>query len=174
MKKIINLLTSLSLSLLIIFFIYIIIGSLISNSKNELFKVFGYSLATTPTDSMKGNNPDNFDEGEIIIITDYDYDKLEIGDVIVFKDNQNEKLIIHRIVGKDDLGFITKGDNNPHNDLGHVNKKDYQGKYLTHYKFFNIGLWINELKLVTLSIVMIILIVLLIKEIKILRNKRLY
>lgn len=166
MKKIINISTNTILSLLIIFFIYIIIGSLIANSKNELFKVFGYSLATTPTSSMKGNNPDNFDEGDIIIITNYDYNKLIIGDIIVFKDNQNKKLIIHRIIDKNDLGFITQGDNNTQNDLGYVNYENYQGKYLTHYKFFKIGLWINELKLFILSLVIIFLTILLFKEIK--------
>lgn len=144
------------LVLLIIFFSYITIGSLIYQNQNKIFYIFNYAIATTPTNSMDGNNGDSFGSGSIVLLTNTKYENLKIDDIIVYQDDFYGKLIIHRIVDEDELGFITKGDNEFDNDFGYVNKQTYQGKYLTHFNFFKIGIWIEYFKF-TIFLVMILL-----------------
>ena len=59
-------------------------------------------------------------DGEFIICqTKSDY---EVNDIVIydnrFVNNEDYDLTIHRIIYKDNLGFIIKGDNNPREDIG--------------------------------------------------------
>lgn len=51
----------------------------------------------------------------------------EIGDIITY-DYQNKYFITHRIIEKNENGFITKGDNNNSEDLGNIKIQNVKGK----------------------------------------------
>lgn len=53
-----------------------------------------------------------FHDPEFLLLEKPARDSLRIGDVIVFKTGHIESLVIHRIVGRFEDTFITKGDNN--------------------------------------------------------------
>ncbi len=61
--------------------------------------------------------------------------EVETGDIIAFKANYTDKLVVHRIIatGTDSQGWfaITKGDNNPTPDQGKVRKEDIVGVTLS-------------------------------------------
>jgi hypothetical protein len=52
-----------------------------------------------------------FNKGDIMVLAGKAADKIKIGDVIVFRSN-NQDPIIHRVVKKNEMTFHTKGDNN--------------------------------------------------------------
>ncbi|VEU83330.1 signal peptidase I [Acholeplasma hippikon] len=158
MKKAIDILiTSLSI-FIFIFSIYVIIGSSLAVRNNELFRIFGYSYALVPTNSMEGTNEDSFSKGSIVIINHTPYEDLEIGDVVVYKSNEGI-LIIHRIIEETEEGFIVKGDNNSSADNELVTLSNYQGKHIRHFQFMNIGLWLIDARAMLLLILGIILLI---------------
>ena len=55
--------------------------------------------------------------GDKIETVQVPYDDLLTGDVIVYNDPENIRInIIHRVIGRDEKGLITRGDNNTHVD----------------------------------------------------------
>lgn len=156
MKRTLNILITSLTAIIFIFSIYLIIGSTIAHKNNELFRIFGYSYAVVPTSSMEGDNPDSFDRGSALIIYNTPYEELEIGDVVVYLSEDNV-LIIHRIIENTEEGFIVKGDNNTQADRELVTKSNYRGNYVTHFAFFNIGLWLVDARNILLLILALVL-----------------
>ncbi len=94
--------------------------------KTELIKVFDYAFLVVLTGSMEPN----IHTGELIIIREQN--NYEVGDVITYKDKENN-YITHRIIYKIDDNFVTKGDNNNMKDDA-INIKQIEGKLLFHSK----------------------------------------
>lgn len=159
MKKLIGIIITTLSILIFLFSIYIIIGSTVAIQNNKLFRLFGYSYAVVPTPSMEGDNKDSLNAGDAVIIYNTPYEDLKIGDVIVYVAESDGRMIIHRIVDETMDGFITKGDNNTTNDSQVITKEAYQGKYSSHFKFFSIGLWLTDFRLILLGGVSLLLLV---------------
>lgn len=106
--------------------------------KNPVPSVFGYSSLNIATGSMNGNSalvangkPKQVGEGDLIVIKNTgDY---EIGDVITFLLDGDKIPTTHRIVGKTEEGFITKGDANNTKDLRPVPQDKILGEVVGHY-----------------------------------------
>ena len=91
------------------------------NSPDGIPSIFGKSLLTVATDSMKPV----FNSGDLIIMEKLDQDavsQLEVGDIVTYRspidldgDGRTGDINTHRIFEKnaEDEEFITKGDNNP-------------------------------------------------------------
>lgn len=83
------------------------------------------------------------DVGDIIIVNgNVDYEELYVGNIIVFNmPPRNERVIVHRIdqiiIDRNEIGLITKGDNNIRIDSWIVNNENYIGKVIYHIP--NIG-----------------------------------
>jgi len=84
-------------------------------------KIFGSSVLTVLTDSMKGTGKDNFKAGDLIIVKQLNAEQvksLSVGNIITFRDivDGQRAYNTHRIIEINDsdgiLSFITKGDNN--------------------------------------------------------------
>lgn len=76
---------------------------------------FTYSMIAVGSESMHGT----IDKGDAVIYKAYKKEKLNVGDVIVFQ--QNNKIMIHRIfsiidMDNDEQAYITKGDANSKED----------------------------------------------------------
>lgn len=105
--------------------------------KNPVPSVFGYSSLNIATGSMNGNSalvsggkPKQVKEGDLIIIKDTgDY---QIGDVITFLLDGEKVPTTHRIVGKTDEGFLTKGDANNSKDIVPVPEENILGEVVAH------------------------------------------
>lgn len=67
----------------------------------------------------------NFNKEDLIIIKEEK--EYEVGDIITFK-NLDGIYVTHRIIEKDENGFITKGDNNNTKDDEKVTKEQICGK----------------------------------------------
>lgn len=87
--------------------------------------------------------------GDLVLVEKTkDYDKLKIGDVLVYK--KENKVILHRIVKIDDSSgkyiYNTKGDNNKSIDSWDIQEKDVIGK--VRFKIALVGyptVWLNRL-----------------------------
>lgn len=118
--------------IIIIVIITIIIGTIFIkvNTKSLLFKIFDFSILTISSGSMEPE----IQIGEAIIIKRED--TYEIGDIITYS-VKNTYLVTHRIVGKEEENYITKGDNNNSNDNGKLIQENIEGKVIHHSKFVN-------------------------------------
>lgn len=88
---------------------------------------FKYGALVIGSGSMTGT----INKTDVIIYKKLDEDdKIEIGDIIVYK--QDGKKVIHRVIDKRDAGsgmrYYTKGDANPNIDEGYREKLDIVGK----------------------------------------------
>lgn len=86
---------------------------------------FRYGTLVIGTGSMTGT----INKGDIIIYEQYEKEELNVGEIIVFKDDNI--LVIHRIVDKKNVGeeirYYTKGDANQQEDKGFRTKKNIIG-----------------------------------------------
>lgn len=92
-------------------------------SNKILIQPFGYSLLIVSSGSMEPQ----IKTGNIILIKKSK--KYKINDVITFSENQ-KKLITHRIIGKCENEFITKGDKNNTQDEEKINENEIYGKVI--------------------------------------------
>ena len=69
---------------------------------------------------------------DICIMINYPFDKLEVGDVvsIQYPDCQ----VLHRLIRKTNLGWVTKGDNNHYEDDVILYRYNYRGKMFVNLK----------------------------------------
>ena len=121
-----------------------VIYSLSEKRNNGVPELFGYKTAVVETGSMKGERPDSFDAGALMLFKEVDAGTLKRGDVITFWDNISlpgerfhRALNSHRIVdierdGAGGLLFVTKGDANLLNDTDKRRGSDIMGKYVAH------------------------------------------
>ncbi|MBQ6323884.1 MAG: signal peptidase I [Bacilli bacterium] len=94
------------LTIIILYLSFILIQRITGNKS-----IFGYRVFTVATGSMAGV----YDINDVILVADYDTDKLKVGDDVAYQgDGSLEgKLITHRIIRIEDEGsgriFTTKG-----------------------------------------------------------------
>ena len=118
---------------LVVFLIVCVAYVLFLNVKGEPAFVFGYSAMWVKTPSMEPVIP----EKSYILVQKIDAKDVKKGDIIVFYSDDptlNNSLNTHQVVGivKGDDGkteFITKGKNNPNNDLYTAKADKVVGKY---------------------------------------------
>ena len=67
-----------------------------------------------------------------LISTRYDYDSLQVGDIIVYDHPYDHMQVVHRIIAVLPDGIITKGDANPVDDGILLTEGDIYGVYLGH------------------------------------------
>jgi len=129
--------TSLAIFIFVLSIVVMVIGARAIRQNEPLF-IGGYSFSIVPTDSMVGDNPDSLDPWDIAIIRKATFDEIEIGDVIVFQSEINNKpiLVIHRVVGlHPDGGYETKGDHNTSVDMNPVNETNFKAIYTAKITF---------------------------------------
>lgn len=138
MKKTLSIVfTSLAIFIFVLSIVVMVIGARAIRQNEPLF-IGGYSFSIVPTDSMVGDNPDSLDPWDIAIIRKTTFDEIEIGDVIVFQSEINNKpiLVIHRVVGlHPDGGYETKGDHNTSVDMNPVNETNFKAIYTAKITF---------------------------------------
>jgi signal peptidase I len=118
--------TTILLSILLIFMLFIVISSKAAGGEPQ---VFGYQLKTVLSGSMEPG----FKTGSIIAVKIAgETDKYKKGDVITFKKNEKD-LVTHRIVevikSPDQVLYRTKGDNNKSEDLEPVLSQNVVAEY---------------------------------------------
>ena len=126
LKKVLN--TVINVLIVFVLVVSVLIAVLALTSKaTGISTIFGYTIQTIQSDSMKGGSPDgypegNFGKGDLMIAkatggnTDVEYD---VGDIVTFIEQDtdgNNAYIVHRIinkVAKDDGNYVyqTQGDN---------------------------------------------------------------
>lgn len=118
--------------------------------KSSVPSIFGYATLTIETGSMngtsvmvEGKDPVKVSEHDLILIkktNDY-----KIGDVITFI-HEGEKIpTTHRIVGRTDDGYLTKGDANNTSDTQIVLEEEILGEVIGHYpKLGRVVTWIKK------------------------------
>ena len=166
-----NILFESILRIIIPYVIYLILGAIYSKKEKELSTTtktkdivitsilvviaagitmlisckFKYGTLVIGSGSMTGT----INKGDVIIYEKLDEDeKVEIGDIIVFK-SKNIR-VIHRVIDKKDTGvemkYFTKGDANPEIDEGYRVQEDIIGKVRTRIPYIGeITLMINEI-----------------------------
>lgn len=154
-KKILSLVF---VGLIIILTGYILIFGSIARKNNNLLTFFGYSYSIVPTNSMAGSYEDSIEPVSVIISKNTSFDNLEINDIVVFKSNDNTKLIVHRIVRIDEDGyFITKGDNPNNSEDGPLYQDNYQAKVVEIIKVSNLLSQTNSIQVAILLFLMLTL-----------------
>lgn len=154
-KKILSLVF---VGLIIILTGYILIFGSIARKNNNLLTFFGYSYSIVPTNSMAGSYEDSIEPVSVIISKNTSFDNLEINDIVVFKSNDNTKLIVHRIVRIDEDGyFITKGDNPNNSEDGPLYQDNYQAKVVEVIKVSNLLSQTNSIQVAILLFLMLTL-----------------
>lgn len=128
--------------LIFILSIILMVSGTIALRQNEPVFIFGRALAVVPTDSMVGNQSDSLDVNDMVIVRKATIDDVKLNDVIVFQGvdgSGNPILVIHRVVGFDDEGIITKGDNNSSVDQptyqNYVTEDNFQGIFQSKITF---------------------------------------
>ena len=131
-----------------IFLVFAILVTIVTfasrNSKDGVPSVFGASIVSIQSDSMKSSKPESFKEGDLIFIekiTETQAKQLKVGDIITYrapididKDGQDGDINTHRIYSiRTDAGgivwFTTKGDNNANPDNYELRYTDVIGVY---------------------------------------------
>jgi signal peptidase I len=138
--------------------IYVMIFASRAFRKNELFHLFGYAYSVVPTDSMEGSNPNTVNKGDIVFIDKTPFEDLNVGDIIVFK-NDEGRLVIHRIYSYNKTTgiIVTHGDKNPDNYDHPIDNSNYRGKFVSRLSFMNIGILVYEHRALLFGFVMLLL-----------------
>ena len=107
---------------LLIAAIYCVIGVSQQRKTGELFFPLGYRFVKILSGSME----DTLQTGALVIVKQTK--EVEEGDIIFFITEEGTP-VIHRYIATDSSGnMITKGDNNPKEDLSPVRRDQLQGK----------------------------------------------
>ena len=93
------------------------------------FLVSGLRLCPIQSASMEPEIPTY---SYCLISTRYDYDSLQVGDIIVYDHPYDHMQVVHRIIAVLPDGIITKGDANPVDDGILLTEGDIYGVYLGH------------------------------------------
>lgn len=156
MKRIIKYIISALLSIVILILLYFIIANVVATKNNSIAKFFGYSISYVPTNSMEPTINAN---STIIFDQDYKYDDLNKGDIIVYFNDEENIYVIHRIVDKTELGFVTKGDNNSicdyskeTNDYYYITSANYVGKYTKTITAFSLNSSLSRFLVIVLIV----------------------
>lgn len=127
------------------------------NNEDVVPSVFGYK----PFIVLSGSMETEIFRGDLIIVKITDPQKLQIDDVIAFRDAEGT-VTTHRIIDiveKDENKyFVTKGDNNSSQDQNLVELKDVEGIYVT--KITGLGNVLNSLAKPTTIIILFLIVTL--------------
>lgn len=97
-----------------------------------------------------------FNKGDILFIIGTNPEKLEIGDIILFKDKNKEDPVIHRIIKIEEKDgeriFTTMGDNNneiliPSNNPQGIDEREIKEEQLVGKAIFKVTPWFGWIKL---------------------------
>lgn len=70
-----------------------------------------------------------YKSGEIVTLELCDYQSVGAGATVIFWHEEIKTFLHHRLVGRDHTGrWITRGDNNPGIDRGHMSRADFVGR----------------------------------------------
>jgi signal peptidase len=129
MKKIKNVVVDIIFYAAVAIFVLTVGGTLIAKNLGQDLYFFGYKPFFISSESMA---PD-FLVHSLVIIKKSDYAAAKIGEIIAFKPKVlNGKFALHRISDKNEMGLITKGDNNKIADLTPVTELEFVGQYVWH------------------------------------------
>ncbi|MCX4255253.1 MAG: signal peptidase I [Bacilli bacterium] len=145
MRKIINILVSLAIS--IILSVVLMYG--ITNYTN-LIKFCGIGSLIVSSGSMEPE----LSIGDIIIIKECA--NYEVGDIITYN-VEDKYFVTHRIVDKEGNDFVTKGDNNNVKDNQIVLKENIEGKVILNAKLLRV---MYEHYILIVSAIILLLIIL--------------
>ena len=93
------------------------------------FLVSGLRLCIVQSGSMEPEIPTY---SLCLVSTHYDYDSLQVGDIIVYDRPYDHLQVIHRIIAILDEGIITRGDANLVDDGILLTREDIYGVYQNH------------------------------------------
>lgn len=160
--KVVNVIVDILIILVLLVSVFILVSVLTTtNGGKGVPNIFGKAPIGVLTDSMKGDKPDNFNKGDLIICDVVDSNAnntFKEGDVITFRadidSDGKEDLVTHRIYKVTENGsFQTKGDANTTFDqnpaatttLAPVYKEDVLARY-SGFKIGGVGTAINFLR----------------------------
>lgn len=142
--------------LLIVIYNICIVGiSAILNKSGA--SIFGFKAYVITTESMSPN----INAGDVVIIKKVEENKLNVEDVISFK--QDNGIITHRIIeiNKVENGrkeYTTKGDNNNIQDSKNISYKDIEGKKILRVPYLGkiINFLQDEVYIIILTIILLL------------------
>ena len=134
-KKIAKTIICIVVGLITLFNIYNLVNTQVL--KNDLTTVNSYAVLEVVSGSM---NP-NIKVGDLIFI-DTNYETVNVGDIITYKD-ENNAFVTHRVIMKEDTTILTKGDANNTIDKP-IKINNIVGKY--SFKVPYIGNILNSLR----------------------------
>lgn len=145
-------------SILVFFVLFCIISLSIGASKGDMPSVFGLSISKVQTGSMEPT----LDIGDIVLIKSANFDDISVDDIVVYKSEEFNIFIIHRVIEKNDNDrtLVTKGDNNPAADTEIVTEDMISGEY--RKTMFNMGgstVFDNKAQLFMILMVLVFLVV---------------
>jgi signal peptidase I len=129
------------LALLIPVFLF----SMVNKAQGNVTMVGGKAVMVVGSGSMSQKNEVNdylithklenqFNTHDLIVLEQVNAEELKLYDVIAFFDSENNKNVIHRIIGiegaGDTLRFETRGDSNNTSDTFHPTEKSIIGRYM--------------------------------------------
>ncbi len=94
--------------------------------------VFGWRLCAVQSGSMEPAIPTY---SMCLVNTHVSYDDLQVGDVVVYWRESDNKRIVHRIIAIGENGAVTKGDANQHHDGISVTESNLYAKYVGHVPY---------------------------------------
>ena len=132
-------------------------GKIIGNTL-LLMIIFGYEPYTIVSGSMEPAVP----TGSLVYIRRIEAEAVEIGDVIAYYGDRDENaVIVHRVVERDERSFITKGDANETEDLRPVGYDQLMGIVsisVPHLGIFAEALTMGNGRILTVSLVFLALV----------------
>ena len=110
------------LSFITVIFLFVL-GCVIFFAVDNNASIMGYSIFTASGHSMTPT----INEGDILLVSkEHAYRK---GDIIVYKNDEGLK-VCHRVIDKDGVSYITKGDSNNYTDGYNPIVEDIYGKVI--------------------------------------------
>ena len=141
------------IGIIAIIMIYNIILIVVSSINGKDYSVFGYKAYIIDTNSMSPT----INIGDIVIVKKVEKEKLNQSDVITF--SQEGEVITHRIIKVEaDFKYVTKGDNNNTEDTKKVKYEDILGEEILIIPYLGKAIQIIDNKIIFLIICLIILI----------------
>lgn len=102
-----------------------------------------YIKGIKPTIMVTGSMNPEIPIGNLCFVdTNYDYEKIQINDIIIYKVPKQK--VMHRVVSKNENGYKTKGDANQKVDKAVITRELYLGKYL--FSIPKIGLFFQKVQ----------------------------
>lgn len=142
MKKIIKYIITCVLLIIISILTYFVISNVVAKKNNTISSFFGFSVSYVPTESMEPT----IEKGSTVLFKKDDYSNAKENDIIVYKNDELNIYVIHRIkYYENNKGFVMQGDNNKTVDTNkdgsilYVNQNNYVGKYLKTVSVFSIN-----------------------------------